>query len=182
MKSLSLSHMSRFAIQEWMLKYNLKNLFVAEIHALKMNLKVSSSRNEIGMADVLLAVAYLKAGAFLVASRYLDEAQSHGAFFLNQELLNVVSELRSVILGRGAVEEARPRLSGKLEKIVLAALETQRSRVELVELVFGNQLPFETAENRLKNLLHRIRKKLPGLIAQQHGYYVRTDCMPKKTA
>ncbi|NUM87940.1 MAG: hypothetical protein HUU37_01935 [Bdellovibrionales bacterium] len=44
-------------------------------------------------------------------------------------------------------------------------------RMELVIALYGGRIDPEAGENRLKNLLNRVRKKYPGLIVTENGRY-----------
>ncbi len=47
----------------------------------------------------------------------------------------------------------------------------EKSKVEIIKHLYGNQLNFDSAENRLKVLLSRLKKKAPELITYHHGFY-----------
>lgn len=59
-----------------------------------------------------------------------------------------------------------------LEEKLLAILRNgPKAKVDLVEALYGTKIDYESAENRFKNLLVRIRKKAPNLIALMGGRY-----------
>ncbi|OFZ53409.1 MAG: hypothetical protein A2428_10075 [Bdellovibrionales bacterium RIFOXYC1_FULL_54_43] len=53
--------------------------------------------------------------------------------------------------------------------------EQSRSSYDLIVALWGESIPAELGENRLKNLLGRVRKRYPGLIIRQNGLYCLAD-------
>ncbi|MNL58796.1 hypothetical protein D3C87_1824650 [compost metagenome] len=50
-----------------------------------------------------------------------------------------------------------------------------RDKFEIIDDLYGEKIDFDAAENRLKNLLNRLRKKRPGLIQLIDGRYHIVD-------
>jgi tetratricopeptide (TPR) repeat protein len=63
-----------------------------------------------------------------------------------------------------------------LEDRVLALLAVKpRDKYSLIQDLYGEKIDLEAAENRLKNLLNRLRKKKPGAILFKDGLYSFAD-------
>jgi hypothetical protein len=79
------------------------------------------------------------------------------------------------------IESIRP---AELETTLIQLLdERPRDKFELVSALYGDQIGFVVAENRLKNLLNRVRKKSPGAIVLENGCYrlVQDTLLRKKS-
>ena len=77
----------------------------------------------------------------------------------------------------------RATLSGQLEdRLVMLLKNGPRDKFELMDGLYGNLLSVEVRENRLKNLLNRIRKKSPGLVHLWNGRYEISDHLNLKQA
>jgi hypothetical protein len=50
----------------------------------------------------------------------------------------------------------------------------RRTKYEIIDHLFPGAEHF-TAENRLKNLVHRIRKKSKGVLSYEDGFYILSD-------
>jgi hypothetical protein len=62
------------------------------------------------------------------------------------------------------------------EETLLHFLSKQpRNKFELMEHIFPDETDVLVAENRLKNLLHRLRKKAPGLLVFENEEYRLAD-------
>ena len=61
------------------------------------------------------------------------------------------------------------------EKVFAILARGAKDKFELIQELYGDKIDFNSAENRLKNLLFRIRKKSPDLIKLLHGKYQLTD-------
>ena len=72
---------------------------------------------------------------------------------------------------------AAPRSAlGERENQLLELLsQNPRTRIELVQKMYGDSVPVDQALNRLDVLLSRIRKKIPGEIVLQDGLYRWVD-------
>lgn len=66
-------------------------------------------------------------------------------------------------------------LSAIEEKVIRFVSEKPRGKFEITDHLFGDDVHPLTAENRLKNLIHRIRKKRPGLIVLKDDRYSLAD-------
>ena len=66
-------------------------------------------------------------------------------------------------------------LSPVEEKLVRFLAEKPREKFAITDHLFGVELHPLTAENRLKNLIHRVRKKIPGLILLKDDLYSIAD-------
>ena len=65
-----------------------------------------------------------------------------------------------------------------LEDRVVALLSSRpRDKYTLMEDLYGDRIELDVAENRLKNLLNRLRKKMPGRIIFPDGLYKIEDGM-----
>jgi len=53
--------------------------------------------------------------------------------------------------------------------------EGEKEKNDIIRYLYGDNLNFESADNRFKVLLSRLRKKDPDLILFNHGYYKLTD-------
>jgi tetratricopeptide (TPR) repeat protein len=69
----------------------------------------------------------------------------------------------------------RSLLSPVEESLVQFLAEKPRGKFEITDHLFGKDLHPLTAENRLKNLIHRVRKKVPGLILLKGEAYTLAD-------
>jgi len=75
-------------------------------------------------------------------------------------------------INKNFLQPMRPSLSGALEGKLLSLLHSgPRDKFFLMDELYGKNLSIETRENRLKNLLNRIRTKSPGLIRFWSGKY-----------
>ncbi|MGZ3694573.1 MAG: hypothetical protein ACXWQO_10360 [Bdellovibrionota bacterium] len=72
------------------------------------------------------------------------------------------------------------RLSPVEEKLIQFLSEKPRSKFEITDHIFGTELHPLKAENRLKNLIHRVRKKFPGLIYLENEQYFLADIHSEK--
>lgn len=70
------------------------------------------------------------------------------------------------------------RLSAVEEKLIAYLAEKPRSKFEIADHLWGADTHPLTAENRLKNLIHRVRKKAPGLIVFEQETYFLSDADP----
>jgi tetratricopeptide (TPR) repeat protein len=61
------------------------------------------------------------------------------------------------------------------ERVVCLISCRPRTKFELIEDLYGEKIDIEAAENRLKNLLNRLRKKRPGLFQLLEGRYHIVD-------
>lgn len=76
---------------------------------------------------------------------------------------------------RAAETAGRLPLSAIEEKVIRFVSEKPRGKFEITDHLFGDDVHPLTAENRLKNLIHRIRKKRPGLIVLKDDRYSLAD-------
>ncbi len=67
------------------------------------------------------------------------------------------------------------KLSEQESHVLQALLSGPQSRHDLIEKIWGNSVDFFSLENRLKQILHRIRKKSPTLIGFNEGKYFIVD-------
>jgi tetratricopeptide (TPR) repeat protein len=75
----------------------------------------------------------------------------------------------------GGDESASVKLS-KLEQRILELLSQKaRSKSELIEALYGSRLSLEVTQNRLHNLMNRLRKKFPALISFGDGNYFLSE-------
>lgn len=75
----------------------------------------------------------------------------------------------------GPTETNTPQFSETEEKVVRLLATGSYDKFEIIEHLYGKTVDFESAENRFKNLIGRIRKKQPGLIAFSDGKYQIAD-------
>lgn len=66
-------------------------------------------------------------------------------------------------------------LSGLEEDLIQIVAEKSRDKFEICDRLFGSEVHPLVAENRLKNIIFRIRKKLPGLLVLENGKYSIAD-------
>jgi hypothetical protein len=72
-------------------------------------------------------------------------------------------------------EKDAPRLT-KLEQRVLELLnEGSKTKMELIESLYGDRLSQSVTQNRLHNLMSRLRKRFPELIRFDDGKYFLTE-------
>lgn len=65
---------------------------------------------------------------------------------------------------------------GEMEEALVRFLATgAHDKFQIIEHLYGKKIEFESAENRFKNLIGRIRKKYPGLLAFENGKYRVSD-------
>ncbi|MNU07531.1 hypothetical protein D3C72_2531640 [compost metagenome] len=68
-----------------------------------------------------------------------------------------------------------------LEERIVALLSSKpRDKYKLIEDLYGDRIEINAAENRLKNLLNRLRKKIPGRIVFENGLYKIADGVEMK--
>jgi len=67
------------------------------------------------------------------------------------------------------------KLSEQESHVLQALLSGPQSRHDLIEKLWGNSVDFFSLENRLKQILHRIRKKSPTLLGFNEGKYFIVD-------
>lgn len=113
------------------------------------------------------------------------------------EVVAAVQALKEIVLARNSVDKDlesnlipnwRERLEGfrdgngaldrltKLENKVVNLLSKRSfTKFELIERIYGTCHDFEAAENRLKVLLSRLRKKRPGLLVFEKSKYKIAD-------
>ena len=73
-------------------------------------------------------------------------------------------------------EERTGELMTDLEDRMIALLSSKpRDKYMLIEDLYGDRIALDAAENRLKNLLNRLRKKMPGKILLDNGFYKIAD-------
>jgi hypothetical protein len=60
----------------------------------------------------------------------------------------------------------------RLEKKVIESLRNkQMTKFEVIDHIYGKEVPFRQADNRLKNLLNRVRKKVGNTLTLTNGRY-----------
>lgn len=97
--------------------------------------------------------------------RFESEVRKSGARAQSQALLPTWKERKA----EGVIHA--PEL-GPIEQRLLSLVSIKpRDKFELIEKIYGKNVPFHQAENRLKNLLNRIRRKHPDLIEFRQGSY-----------
>lgn len=74
-----------------------------------------------------------------------------------------------------AKKSRRVTLSDHEERLLQFVSAEPRTKFELVSHLFGDRLDPFAAENRLKNLVYRIRQKLPGLLLLENERYFLAD-------
>lgn len=57
------------------------------------------------------------------------------------------------------------------EQLIQFLSQTPRDKFEIIENIYGHNIDFMVSENRLKNLLNRLRKKYQGRIVFENGKY-----------
>ena len=80
-----------------------------------------------------------------------------------------------VIDSKKKIQPAPAKLGPMEESLLRHISKSPRSKFEIIEFLFGVQIDFEAAENRLKNLLGRLRRKRPDLIVFENGRYRISD-------
>jgi tetratricopeptide (TPR) repeat protein len=75
----------------------------------------------------------------------------------------------------GDPQSKRTTLSSNEERLIQFLSEKSRQKFEITDYLYGADLhPFK-AENRLKNLIHRVCTKCPGLIYYENDHYFLAD-------
>ncbi len=64
--------------------------------------------------------------------------------------------------------EALPELERRL---IRGLIDKSLTKFEMIECIYGADIPLDRAENRLKNLLNRLQRKFPGLIRRNRDRY-----------
>jgi hypothetical protein len=111
-----------------------------------------------------------------------SEAQRDMNFLKKSEYAEIHASLKPLgIVIEGAAVADQPveateasvanLLSPDEERLVKLLTERPQDRFHLAEALYGSALDVETLENRLKNLLVRIKKKMPGSIEVIDGKY-----------
>lgn len=74
-----------------------------------------------------------------------------------------------------------PSLTEFEEKFIAALFQGPLTRIELIELIYGNKLDYFSMENRVKVILSKIRKKKPGLIIfNENRYSLSLELYPEE--
>jgi len=71
-----------------------------------------------------------------------------------------------------------PKLSELEQKVVGLLSKEPMSKHSLIQEIYGIEIDFFAAENRLKNLLNRLRQKIPGSFIFSDGHYRLVDASP----
>ena len=119
---------------------------------------------------ILQALKYLDKGA---PKKALEELQSiHCEVRL--EIGSQIENLKALLVDR-SVLYSLTKLS-KDEKNLIAYLRTgEKHRLDVISHLYPRRLRIEDGENRLKQLLFRLRKKMPDFIECSKGYIRITE-------
>lgn len=71
----------------------------------------------------------------------------------------------------GQVQSLLQKMSGDEAKLIETLSESGRDRNELLSILYGDVVDFDSLIGRFKNLLSRVRKKHPDLIVFENGVY-----------
>lgn len=107
------------------------------------------------------------------AIKVLESIETQNKFAEQPHLLNPTWTARA---SRLADEKSPETRLHDLEERLLAILRNgPKAKVDLVHELYGTKIDYESAENRFKNLLVRIRKKKPDLICLEKNHYKIRD-------
>lgn len=129
-------------------------LLFAELHSVY---RWARKRRDLPLAARALqriAFEYERLGALAAAARYSRKAEA-----LTSE------DVRKPLV------QAAVRLTPLEAKVMELLAEGSKDRFELMEALYGNSISLGLLENRLKNLLSRLKAKCPGQIIFENGKY-----------
>lgn len=137
--------------------------------------KAKHEGDQLRMAYALcfLSLFHRVTGAFELARIRAVEAMR-----LLDRLPQIVDKKKEVILeivrkSQTETERTAPKLelAGDAEKVLECLRTGSKDKFELIRYLYGEEINFFVAENRFKNLMHRIRQKCPDLIRFERGSY-----------
>ncbi len=144
---------------------NTLNYFLTLLNHTHILFDLNSRSDALVAADEILASSHIeiKSALMVLAEKY--------QFNLNQKTLD-----HPVLLPTWQERlKSSPKLDmylTDLESKVIDLLSKQKAtKHDLIELLYGQNIDYESAENRLKNLLNRLRKKIPDKILFSEGFY-----------
>ncbi|MGZ3774574.1 MAG: hypothetical protein ACXVCY_02055 [Pseudobdellovibrionaceae bacterium] len=121
--------------------------------------------------NLLMALFYYKSGSMVTYKKYFDTA-AENAKKIKYQFEFIIDSLSLATIN------SEPKMAGSdtFSKVELNLLEVLKKcqkldKHSLIELLYGPSVDFFTAENRLKNLIFRIRKKKKSLVVFKDGYF-----------
>lgn len=119
--------------------------------------------------NLLMALSYYANGSHLSFKKYFLIALNHSKK-INYGFQFIIEALLS-----NEQVDAKPEpttIFSEAEVKLLSILKSEKlDKHALIEKLYGVNVDFFVAENRVKNLIFRIRKKQKGLIVCQDGYF-----------
>lgn len=149
----------------------------AECHNLIKKYHRTAQKEQLILMHSYLALLYLEAGAITILkeqvltlkklkSELLEEVE------INSTLLSCIDELIRNFSEEVSQNNERSIFSSQeLQFIELLQNRGPLDKFEIISALFGNEIDFFKAENRMKNLVFRIRKKCPDKILLTRGKY-----------
>lgn len=126
----------------------------AEIHYEIQQAKQIGNTQRVATLQLYLASLYECEGAHLIAEKYLTSTQESPSFPTSSAPLSTKYEFSPIET-----------------ELVQALASGPKNRYELIDALYGATSDVSAGENRLKNILHRIRSRYPELIRYKRGRY-----------
>lgn len=145
----------------------------AEVHyRLQQAAKSRDQKRQAGL-ELLLSLLYADVGSHLLASRHLETAhQWMDALPSSKDLQELAQHIAMRISEpESSLDQALVQMSDLERKFIDCVASTPRDKFEIIRHLYGDEADFLASENRLKNLIHRIQTKFPGLIRFAAGRY-----------
>jgi len=145
--------------------------------------------NETGSLNYYMSLVH-RAHLFLELNRYsealtdLEEASAAPFEEIKSAVALLKSNFKAEVDPSKMTDSWRERMSEIKPVEELAELEQSlvdyisvkaRDKFEIIEFLYGTRLPYQNAENRFKNVLSRVRKKIPNGIFLIDGKYLYQD-------
>lgn len=123
--------------------------------------------------NLLMALFYYESDSALIFRKYFSAAVAYSEK-VQYQFQFIIDSLRPLVFETQKITE--PSIFSEGEMKLLNILKSEKlDKFALIERLYGPHLDFFAAENRLKNLIFRIRKKQNNLIVCQDGYFILVD-------
>ncbi|MGZ3768494.1 MAG: hypothetical protein ACXVCP_07460 [Bdellovibrio sp.] len=154
-------------------KLDIQSLSFAEFIYQKNLARSKGDPHKEFLVYLYMASQFLKKNAKLAADQWLKNASALVSFLplnpsVNQDIV-LLNKLKQMI-GPDEVVSAEKEGKSLLDKMMEGLIKKPMTRIELIEYLF-DRVDMATAENRLKNILHRARKQFPNQIVKVGGLY-----------
>jgi tetratricopeptide (TPR) repeat protein len=162
-------HYTNLAVQALEAEAGSKDYFMALLHRGILYYEMKDLKNaKLELEKVLIApFLEVKEGAKVLANLIAGkELYPVDEFLITPSLKKEVLEYK---------QKQNPVLGDHEFLLVKRLFNSPLSRYEIIEAIYPQNIPISSLENRLKNLLNRMRKKYPGLIKNKNGRYELTN-------